>query len=181
MSTYKAMITLLCLALPLSAAAHDGCPADTGHRAAAGDRLEMGRRLEEAGNRNAALQAYLLALDYDCEDRNGVGATASRRAVPLARQLGEEKEAAGDLLTAYAIYEGGGLFADADRTLTRLASDADVATGLQSLARTHLQQRLAPGFTVANRLKLQAAGPYVVSREPLERLLQTLEASDATH
>jgi hypothetical protein len=174
-----AMITLLGLALPLSVVAHDGCPADAGHRAAAGYRLEMGRRLEEAGNRNAALQAYLLALDYDCEDRNGVGAGASRRAVPLARQLGREKEAAGELLIAYAIYEGGGLFADADRTLTRLVADGESGAGLQSLARIHFQLRLDPDFAAANRLKLQAAGPYVASREPLERMLRTLEANDA--
>jgi hypothetical protein len=164
------MITLLCLALPPVAAAGDDCPADADRAAAARNEFENGRRYEAAGEAPSALMTYLLARDYDCEDRNGIGGAAARRVVPLARQLGREQEVEGNLLMAYSIYDSGGLFAEADRALMQLASDVEGGVGFQSQAREHFQQRLEPGFAAANRLKLQAAGPYTASREPLERL-----------
>lgn len=170
MSRYIAMITLLCLALPPVAAAGDDCPADADRAAAARNEFENGRRYEAAGEAPSALMTYLLARDYDCEDRNGIGGAAARRVVPLARQLGREQEVEGNLLMAYSIYDSGGLFAEADRALMQLASDVEGGVGFQSQAREHFQQRLEPGFAAANRLKLQAAGPYTASREPLERL-----------
>ncbi len=161
------LVWALLLLLFISPWAWAECPSDAENAAAARQAVADARQAEAAGELKLALSSYILARDYDCEDRSGVAGEALRRAVPVAQQLGEAARREGDLLFAYNYYELGGLFAAADAAMLERVSDPD--TGIEALAeaRAHFRRRIEPGFNRENRLQLAAAGAYVPRRENL--------------
>lgn len=118
-----------------------------------------GERHEKAGNRAAALDAYVFARQYTCEP-NPVAATATQRAAAIARLLGDAARARGDHAAAFDYYERGGHFAAADAELLARIEASPFDIELYGLALEHAQYRALPAFQANEADRLAVTGAY---------------------
>jgi hypothetical protein len=118
-----------------------------------------GQAAEKAGNPRDAVAAYVAAQEATCE-ANPVAAPAAKRAAELAKPLAQAAERAGDLATAYRLYEDGAWFADADRVLIAQVRAKVDDVSLWETARGHFENRALASFQANEQLRLGVTGAY---------------------
>ena len=118
-----------------------------------------GQKLEQAGDRGAALDAYVAAQEYTCEP-NPVATDAARRAAALARPLGDAARARGAHEAAYGYYERGGHFIEADRALAQWIAAQPDDPELYWKALKHVEYRGLDAFRSNEKLRLAVTGAY---------------------
>jgi hypothetical protein len=120
-----------------------------------------GQAQERAGKLKEALSSYLEAQAYICDTKNPIELPAARRAAQVAKPLGASEEKKGNLEEAFAAYESGGLYADADRVMIANARAHADDPGHVQTALTHFYRReegLGP-YSV----RLSVTGPYTAN------------------
>lgn len=133
-------------------------------------RYARAQQLEQAGNVEAAFNAYYAAQDYTC-DPNPVEASAARRAAPLALQLGSAAEKSGNFEKAFDFYERGGHYAAADRALMAWARANPDSPGVFKKAHDVLDERAMPAFSANNKVRLGVTGAYTPDPRNLTEVL----------
>jgi hypothetical protein len=118
-----------------------------------------GQAAEKAGRPRDAVAAYVAAQEATCE-ANPVETAAARRAAELSKPLAAAAERSGDLATAYELYESGGWFADADRTLIAQVRSKTDDVGLWERARGHFANRTLQAFAANEKPRLAVTGAY---------------------
>jgi hypothetical protein len=131
-----------------------------------------GQAQERAGKLKEALYSYVQAQSYICEATNPVELAAAKRAAPVAKTLGAAEEKQGHLEEAFSVYEMGGHYADADRTIIANAhAHSDDPKQVQA-AITHFYQRVqATNFNELHKVRLSVTGPYTTDPKMLPELM----------
>jgi hypothetical protein len=129
---------------------------------------EQGRRHEQAGDRQRALDADLRTDELDCG--SAVAVDAARRAARLGRSFALAAEAAGDFERAFARYEQVGDFTAADRMLMKLVGSRADDIALYDRAVRRFSARSVPASASSGHTRLDVKESYAVD----PRLVQAL-------
>ena len=133
-------------------------------------RYARAQQLEQAGNLEAAFNAYYAAQDYTC-DPNPVEASAARRAAPLALQLGSAAEKSGNFEKAFDFYDRGGQYVAADRALMAWVRANPDNPAVFTKARSVLDERALLAFSANNKVRLSVTGAYTADPRNLTEVL----------
>jgi hypothetical protein len=136
------------------------------------------QELERAGNSEAALHAYVAAQEYTCDGPNPVELQAAQRAAALALPLAQAAEAAKDYERAYQLYDKGGHYAAADRSMLALVRSRPDEPELYTRARDFFSYRSLPAFQANNKVPLRATGAYSPNPQHLAEV-QTMPSNGA--
>lgn len=169
---YKVMPVLLLLLSPLAWA---DCVADL-TAAEARDYFDKGRKLQDRGQDAAALNSYIEAQGYVCDQGgNPVRRQALDRAAVLGKKnavLAEQnKHWFDESITNYGAfqwYEKSGYFARADHALVQALKQNPSDLQLSALAQEHFRHRSKDYFMHNNADRIAATEPYQMSQQDFD-------------